>query len=69
VKYGVKRPRRRPRIEREDNIKMDLKNTRWEVVSSMILIKAEKVSGCCRHGNEPSGPEKYGVFVEWLRNY
>jgi hypothetical protein len=56
-----KRPLRRPRRRWVDNIKMDLRDIRW---NGMDWIGIEPVEGSCEHGNEPSGSIKFWEVLE-----
>jgi hypothetical protein len=59
-KLEGKRPLRRSRHRWEDNIRMDLKEIRWEGVDWMHLA----LTGSCKCGNEPSGSTKGGEFLD-----
>jgi hypothetical protein len=63
-KPGGKKPLRRTRRRREDNIKMDLQEVGWGAWIGLIWLWKGRVSGCCECGNEPSGSIKYGKFLE-----
>jgi hypothetical protein len=51
----------RPKRRWEDNIRMDIKEIRWEGMDWIHLCQDR---GCCEHGNEPSGYIKGGVFLD-----
>jgi hypothetical protein len=50
-----KRPLGRPRRRWEDNIKMNLREIRIDVVNWIQLAQDSPVVGLCEQGNEPSG--------------
>jgi hypothetical protein len=55
-----KRPLGRPKRRREDNIRMDLRETEWEDVDWMHLAFS------CENGNEPSGSKRNWGFLDQL---
>jgi hypothetical protein len=54
-----KRPPRRPRRRREDNKKIDLKETGWDGMEWVNLAEDWDQWRTYEHGNEPSGPIEY----------
>jgi hypothetical protein len=60
-----KRPLGRPRHRWEDNIRIDLREIKWEVVGWVHLAQdKDQVAACCEHGNEHSGSIKGGEFLD-----
>jgi hypothetical protein len=65
---SVRKPERmrrlgRPRRRWENNVRMDLRETGWEVVDWIHRAQGQgPMAGCCEHGNEPSGPIKSEKF-------
>jgi hypothetical protein len=57
-----KRPLGRPMRRWEDNIRMDLREIRWEDVDWIHLAQDRTVADSCEHSNEPSGSIKGGNF-------
>jgi hypothetical protein len=60
-------PLGRPRHRKEDNIKMDLRDTGCELSSSSsgkVLVVSY-----CEHCNKPMGPIKGGEFLYYLSDY
>jgi hypothetical protein len=54
-----KRPLGRIRRRWENNIKMDLRETGWDIMDWTHLGQdGRKMEGSCEHGNEPSGSIK-----------
>jgi hypothetical protein len=54
----------------EDNIKMDIRETGWDVVNWTHLAQdGRQMEGSCEHGNEPSGSIKCWYVVESLSNW
>jgi len=58
-----KSPLGRLRRTWEDNIKMDLKEIRWESVDLMNLALGQ-LAGSCEHSNETSGSILGGDFLD-----
>jgi hypothetical protein len=61
-KYEGKRPLRRPRCSREDNIKMNLKYIRCGLHSYGSGLGP--TAGSCEQSDEPSGSIKGGKFLD-----
>jgi hypothetical protein len=62
-----KRPRGRCRRRWEDNIRMDLREIRWEGVDWMHLAQDRgQWRAFMKKGNESSGSVKGGEFLDWL---
>jgi hypothetical protein len=61
-----KRPLGRPRRRWVDNIKMDLREIKWD---GMDWIDLAQVEGSCGYGNEPSGSIKCWEAFEYLHNW
>jgi hypothetical protein len=59
-----KRPLKRPRHRRKNNITVDLRETGWEDVDRIHLA----VAASCEHGNEASGSTKGWDFFDRLSN-
>jgi hypothetical protein len=59
-----KRPLRRLWHRWEDNNRMDLKKTSWEVVDWIYLAQDRSMARICEYGNEPSCSIKYGEFLD-----
>jgi len=54
----------------EDNIRINLKEIRWEGVDWMHLAQdRDQAVGPCEHDNEPSGSIKSGEFLDQLNDY
>ena len=51
----------RPRLSL-DNIKIDLKETRWEEMHRIKSDSYGKVMGSCEYDNEPAGSIKHSEF-------
>jgi hypothetical protein len=63
-----KRPLGRPRRRCVDNIKMDLREIKWDGMDWIVLAQdRDQVGGSCEHGNEPSGSMKCWEVLEFLR--
>jgi hypothetical protein len=60
------RPLGRPRCRYEYNIKMDLRETGWELADLIHMTQITDQYG--KHCDEPSGFIKCCEFLEWLRN-
>jgi hypothetical protein len=58
-----KRSLGRSRRRWEDNIKMDLRETRFDVVNWIRTALESPVASFCEHGNEPSGSIKKGYSL------
>jgi hypothetical protein len=55
----------RPKHRWEDNIRMVLREIRWEGVKWIHLAQdRDQWGGCYEHGNEPSGCIKGGEFLD-----
>jgi len=52
-------------LRRQDNIQMDLSDTRWHALSS----RKGQVADCCANGSKFSGSIKCGKFLDYLRNH
>jgi hypothetical protein len=63
-----KRPLGRPRRTWGHNIRMDLREIRWDGMDWIDLAQGP-VEGSCEHGNEHSCSIKCWEIVEWLRNW
>jgi hypothetical protein len=48
-----------------DMILVSVSDVNW---SGCTCIMAGQVTGCCKHGNEPSGSIKGGEFLDCLRS-
>ena len=59
----VKRSLGRPRLRKEDNIKMNLKETGWDEWTGLIWLRKGTGGGSCNCGNEPSGSIICGQFL------
>jgi hypothetical protein len=64
-----KRKLGRPRGRWEGNIKMDLKELRWDGVGCVHLSQGKKKCLCCEDGNEILSSIKCEEFLKELRNY
>jgi hypothetical protein len=51
-----------------DNIKIDLRDIRWDGVDWIDIAQDRDVEGFCEHGIEPSSSIKCWEVVEWLHN-
>ena len=63
-----KRPLARPRRRWDDNIKIIFR--KWDGDTDWIDLDQERdgwSDGCCKRGIEPSGPIKFGEFLDYLR--
>jgi hypothetical protein len=60
-----KRPLERPRRRWVDNIKIDVREIRWDGSGS----GQGPVEGSCEHGDEPSDSLKCWEVLEWLHNW
>jgi hypothetical protein len=52
-KSEVKRPLRRPRCRWEDNVRMYLREIRWEGRTEFIWLRIRSLVGFSEHSNEP----------------
>jgi len=59
-----KRPVGRPRLRREDNIKVNLKEVGWGAWTGLIWLRTGTGGGHCKRGNEPSGSIKCGDVLD-----
>jgi hypothetical protein len=70
VKPGGKRPLGRPRRRCVDNIKMYLRQIRWDRMDWIeVARESGPMGGSSEHGNEPSVPVKCWEVLEWLHNW
>jgi hypothetical protein len=54
----------RPRHRCEVDIKMDLKEIKYGILTGFIWLRIGTVVGFCEHGNEPLVYIKGGVFLD-----
>jgi hypothetical protein len=59
-----KRPFGRPRLRREDNIKVDLQEVGWGYGLVRFGSGQGQVAVSCECGNRPSGSKKCGTFLD-----
>jgi hypothetical protein len=53
-----------PRDRGWDELKMDLAEIGWGGGVELIEVTERQVAGCCESGNEPSGSNKCGNFLD-----